>query len=97
MAGEEYQVAQSPWRNTALPTMLWFIEAYAVFPIVLWLVDISRFSTFCLAGAMIIGLTVIRYFGLDARSAYRMIGAFMVRALANGHIRAVPPHALRRY
>ena len=29
MAQDEYEVAEAPWRNTALPPMLWCIEAHA--------------------------------------------------------------------
>ena len=48
MAREEYDVVVSPWRHTALQPMLWFIEFYAVLPIMLWIVDIG-WSTFYLA------------------------------------------------
>ena len=33
MAGDPYLVDQAPWRNTALPAMLWGIEAHAALPI----------------------------------------------------------------
>lgn len=87
MANEAFAVRQAPWRNTALPTMLWAVEGYAALPLALWLVHI-RWPTFWLALACTLGLTVIRYFGLDARSAYRLGGAFLIRALAGGQIRA---------
>lgn len=87
MADEAFAVQQAPWRNTALPTMCWMVEGYAALPLGLWMVDI-RWSTFELATACILGLTVIRSFGLDARSAYRLAGAFLIRALGGGHVRA---------
>lgn len=87
MADDAFVVSQAPWRNTALPTMLWAVEGYAVLPFILWLVHI-RWWTFWLAVSFCLVLTVIRYFGLDARSAYRLMGAFLIRALAGGHIRA---------
>ena len=87
MADEAFEVRQAPWRNTALPTMLWAVEGYAAIPLVLWMVDIG-WSTFWLATSCILGLTVIRYFGLDARSAYRLAGAFLIRALTGGHVRS---------
>ncbi len=97
MAREEYQVAQAPWRNTALPTLLGFVESYAALPLVLWLVDISRLSTLGLALALIGVLTVIRYFGLDARAAYRLLGAFLIQALAGGRVRPSPAHEARSH
>lgn len=96
MASDPEDVQQAPWRNTALPAMLWGIEAYAAPPITLWLVHIS-WPTFWLAVSIMAGLTAIRYFGLDARSAYRLIGAFLIRAWVNGRIRAVPGYWTRRY
>ncbi len=95
MAGDPYLVDQAPWRNTALPAMLWGIEAHAALPIALWLVHI-RWSTFWLVVGIVAGLTVIRYFGLDARSAYRLVGTFLIRALAGGHVRAAPAYWERR-
>lgn len=96
MADNAFDVRQAPWRNTALPTMLWGIEGYAVLPIVLWLVHIS-WPTFWLAVVCTSGLTVIRYFGLDARSTYRLAGAFLIRALGGGHIRATAGYWERRF
>jgi len=96
MRGDPQFVQQAPWRNTALPAMLWGIEAYAVLPVVLWLVHL-RWPTFWFAVSIIVGLTAIRYLGLDARSAYRWVGAFLIRALSGGHIRAVPWSWVRRY
>ncbi|MEI2782206.1 MAG: IcmT/TraK family protein, partial [Candidatus Competibacter sp.] len=55
------------------------IEAHAALPIVLWLVHIS-WPTFVLAVAAIAGLTVVRYLGFDARSAYRTGQCFLIRA-----------------
>ena len=95
MAQDEYEVAEAPWRNTALPPMLWCIEAHAALPIVLWLIHI-RWSTFVLAVAAIAGLTVVRYLGFDARSAYRTGQCFLIRGLSGGRIRAVPESRLRR-
>ena len=86
---------QQPARNTALPAMLWGIEAHAALPIALWLVHI-RWSTVWLVVGIVAGLTVIRYFGLDARSAYRLVGTFLIRALAGGHVRAAPAYWERR-
>ena len=40
------------------------------------------------------GLTVVRYLGFDARSAYRTGQCFLIRALTEGRIRAVPGHRL---
>ena len=95
MAQDEYEVTEAPWRNTALPPMLWFIEAHATLPIVLWLVHI-RWSTFALAVAAIAGLTVVRYLGFDARSAYRTGQCFLIRTLTEGRIRAVSGSRLRK-
>jgi hypothetical protein len=94
MAHDEYEVTEAPWRNTALPPMLWFIEAHAALPIVLWLVHL-RWPTFVLAVAAIATLTVVRYLGFDARSAYRTGQCFLIQALTEGRIRAVPGHRLR--
>jgi hypothetical protein len=96
MADDAFAVQQAPWRHTALPTMVWGVESYAVWPLVLWWVHL-RWSTFGLALGAIIFLTVIRYFGLDARSTYRLAGTFLVRALANGHLRALAPYWERRW
>ena len=96
MADDAFAVQQAPWRHTALPTMLWGVESYAVWPLVLWAVHI-RWSTFWLALGVIVFLTVIRYFGLDARSAYRLSGAFLVRAFSNGHLRPTASHRERQW
>ena len=96
MADDAFAVQQAPWRHTALPTMLWGVESYAVWPLVLWTVHI-RWSTFWLALGVIVFLTVIRYFGLDARSAYRLSGAFLVRAFSNGHLRPTASHWERHW
>lgn len=74
--------------------MLWWVEGYAALPLVLWLVHIS-WPTFWLAIACVAGLTGIRYFGLDARSTYRLAGAFLVRALAGGRVRPTARHWTR--
>lgn len=95
VAPDEYAVAEAPWRNTALPPMLWVIEAHAALPIVLWLVHIS-WSTLTLAVATIAGLTVARYLGFDAQSAYRTGQCLLIRALTGGRIRAVPGSRLRK-
>jgi hypothetical protein len=87
MADEAFEVRQAPWRNTALPTMFWAVEGYAVLPLVWWLVHL-RWWTFGLAVFCMLGLTVIRGFGLDARSAYRRAGAWLIQTLAGGHVRA---------
>lgn len=89
MAREEYDVAEAPWRNTALQPMLWFIEAYAALPILLWMVHIS-WATFCLAFGCIFILASIRYAGYDALSAYRTLQTLIIRALTGGYIRSVP-------
>ncbi len=89
MAREEYDVVVSPWRNTALQPMLWFIEFYAVLPIMLWIVDIS-WPTFYLALGGIILLSAIRYAGYDALSAYRTLQTLIIRALTGDRIRSVP-------
>lgn len=96
MADDAYRVEQAPWRNTALPTMLGVIEGYAVWPIVLALLY-PRWPTFWLAVGMVLSLTLIRYFGLDARSAYRWVGAFLIRALGGGRVRAVPRYWERKF
>lgn len=96
MADDPVDVRQAPWRNTALPIMLWAIEGYAALPLVLWAVHIS-WPTFWLATGCTVALTVIRYFGLDARSAYRLAGAFLIRALAAGHIRPSSGYWDRRF
>ena len=96
MADKAFEVEQAPWRNTALPVMFWVVEGYAALPLVLWAAHI-RWWTFWLALACIAALTVIRYFGLDARSAYRSVGAFLIRALAGGHVRAVAPYWERKF
>ncbi len=90
MADKAFAVEQAPWRNTALPVMFWAVEGYAALPLVLWAVHI-RWWTFWVAVSCTTALTVIRYFGLDARSAYRLVGAFLVRALAGGRVRAFAP------
>ncbi|MCP5458742.1 MAG: hypothetical protein H6971_03805 [Gammaproteobacteria bacterium] len=77
--------------------MLWFVESYAAFPLVLWLLDIGQLALLGLAVALIAGLTAIRYFGLDARAAYRLLGAFLIQALGGGHVRASPAHDRRPY
>ncbi len=96
MADDAFVVQQAPWRHTALPTMLWGIESHAVWPLVLWALHI-RWSTFSLALGAVVFLTAIRYFGLDARSAYRWAGAFLIRALGGGHLRPTAPHWQRRW
>ena len=88
MAYEEYDVAESPWRNTALQPMLWFIEFYAVFPILLLLLHIS-WPTFYLALGCTALLSMIRYAGYDALSAYRTLQTLVIRALTGGVIRSV--------
>ena len=95
MVREEYEVAEAPWRNTALQPMLWFIEAYAALPIVLWLVHIS-WPTFYLAVGSMATLAVIRYLGFDALSAYRTLQCLVIRALTGGSIRSLPRYLLRR-
>lgn len=96
MVDEAFAVQQAPWRNTALPTMFWGIEGYAVLPLVLWLVHL-RWWTFGLAVSCVVGLTVIRAFGLDARSAYRRVGAGLIQWLSGGHVRATARYWERRY
>lgn len=96
MADKAFEVEQAPWRNTALPVMFWAVEGYAALPLVLWLVHL-RWPTFWLAVSCTLALTVIRYFGLDARSAYRWVGAFLIRARAGGHIRATARYWERPY
>jgi hypothetical protein len=64
-------------------------------PIVLWLVHI-HWLTFTLAVAAIAGLTVVRYLGFDARSAYRTGQCFLIQVLTGGRIRAVPGSRLRK-
>ena len=96
MADKAFAVEQAPWRNTALPVMLWAVEGYAALPLVLWAVHV-RWWTFGLAVSCTAALTVIRFFGLDARSAYRQVGAFFVRALAGGHVRPTAARWERTY
>lgn len=86
MPDKAFAVERAPWRNTGLPVMLWMVEGHATLPLVLWALHI-RWWTFWLAVSCVAALTVIRFFGLDARSAYRLLGAFFVRALAGGHVR----------
>lgn len=92
MPDKAFAVERAPWRNTGLPVMLWMVEGHATLPLVLWALHI-RWWTFGLAVSCVAALTAIRFFGLDARSAYRLLGAFFVRALAGGHVR---PTAARR-
>lgn len=82
---EDYEVTESPWRNTALPPMLWFIEFYAIFPIVLWMVHIS-WPTFYLAIGVIAILVAINHAGYDALACYRTLQYQMVKALTGGYV-----------
>jgi intracellular multiplication protein IcmT len=96
MADKAFEVERAPWRNTAHPVMFWAVEGHAALPLVLWALHI-RWWTFWLAVSCVVALTVIRHFGLDARSAYRLLGAFFVRALAGGRVRASAPRWERKY
>ena len=70
------------------PARRWVIVAAVVVALVA--------GGFLVLGAVVF-LTAIRYFGLDARSAYRWAGAFLIRALGGGHLRPTAPHWQRRW
>lgn len=89
MALEEYDVTQAPWRNTALPPMFWFIEGYAALPIAFAFLPFSLTKLY-LALLIVAVLSLIRYLGFDARSAYRTVQSLVIRAFTGGAIRSVP-------
>ncbi|MFT3742024.1 MAG: IcmT/TraK family protein [Gammaproteobacteria bacterium] len=52
------------WRDSARSPLLYFVDARAVFPIVLWLLHL-RVWTFVLALAVTVFLTILNYYGFS--------------------------------
>ena len=73
------------WRNTMLPVRLYLIDARALIPVMIFMLQ-WRWSTLYFAGAGIALFTVLEWFGLTFPAAIRTIRRMIV-----GRIRSATP------